>query len=924
MNYKDTLNLPKTPFSMKGDLARREPEWLQFWEKNFIYKKVLEKNRGKPKFILHDGPPYANGHIHIGHVLNKILKDIIVKFKNMQGYDAPYLPGWDCHGLPIEHEVSKELERAGQSPYRIGRMELRNRCRKYAEKFIDIQRDEFKRLGIFGEWERPYLTMDIEYEYTILKAFSLLVKKGLVYRRLKPIHWCFSCHTALAEAEVEYEEKKSPSIWVKFYLSEECGNKWPILRGKRSSILIWTTTPWTIPANEAVALHPSYKYAAVETGGEVIILLRERIDAIHQDYRIIGESFGRDLEGIGYIHPVNGKVFNLILGEHVAVDQGSGCVHTAPGHGEEDYEIGLRYNLPIFSPVDGEGRFTGEVPQFKGKNVFTANKDIIEFLKERGNLFREGEIVHSYPHCWRCKNPVIFRATEQWFISMEKGLRCGALKSIDSVRWIPSWGKDRISNMIKERPDWCISRQRAWGVPIPVLYCKSCGEAILKSEVVDLLAEEIKGKTGEGYGVDIWFSRDPAAFIPEELTCPKCNSREFDRGTDILDVWFDSGVSHTAVLKREHSLSYPSDLYLEGSDQHRGWFQSSLLTSVAMDGSAPYREVLTHGFVVDGEGKKMSKSLGNVINPMDIWSKEGADILRLWVAGSDYNEDIRLSPEILDRNIEVYRRFRNTIRYMLGNLYDFSLGESVSYEDMLEIDRWVLSCLAKRVELVTRAYEGYNFYRVVQILHKFCSVELSSFYFDVLKDRLYTARAGGLPRRSAQTALYELLSTLLRLLAPIISFTCEEAWQLMPDRVDESVHLSSWPTIDKKLYQEELEKKWERIFKVREKVTKAIEEKREAGVIKSSLEAKLILSVSDSSLFSLLKSYGKDLASFFIVSEVELKEKTSGGEIDIEILRAEGEKCQRCWNYSLSVGSSSDHPLLCSRCVEVLYEEDKR
>lgn len=908
-NYKDTLNLPKTPFSMKADLAKKEPEWIRSWEEESLYQKIREKKKGRPKFILHDGPPYANGHIHIGHALNKILKDIIVKFKTMQGYDAPYLPGWDCHGLPIEHEVAKELEKKGQSPHKMEKMELRQRCRMYADRFIKIQRDEFERLGVLGEWERPYLTMDFEYEYTILKCFSALVDKGLVSRRLKPIHWCISCCTALAEAEVEYEEKKSPSIWVKFYLGDEAGRRWPILKNKKSSILIWTTTPWTIPANEAVAIHPSYKYIAIEIEGEIIILLKDRLEIISQDYNIVGETLGSNLEGITYHHPIRKKDCPLILAEHVETDQGTGCVHTAPGHGEEDYEIGLKYNLPIFSPVDREGKFTEKVSLFKGRNVFKANKEIIAFLKENGNLFRESGITHSYPHCWRCKNPVIFRATEQWFIPMEK-VRAEALKSIDTVKWIPSWGRDRISNMVRERPDWCISRQRAWGVPIPVLYCKKCHNTILKKEVVDLLAEDVRKK-----GVDIWFSASIDKFIPRGFFCPDCGSKEFIRGTDILDVWFDSGVSHTAVLKNNSTLSYPADLYLEGSDQHRGWFQSSLLTSVGNGGGAPYSQVLTHGFVVDGQGKKMSKSLGNVMSPMDIWSKHGADILRLWVAGSNYQEDIRLSQEILDRTVEMYRRIRNTIRYMLGNLCDFSNEKDiVPYEDMLEIDRWILSRLAKKTESITRAYEQYNFYRVIQEVHNFCSVDLSSFYFDVLKDRLYTAKAKGLPRRSAQTALSELFSVLIRVLAPILAFTCEEAWQLMSGKTDKSVHLSDWPEINKSFYQKELEEKWASILKAREKAMKAIEEKREARIIRSSLEAKLVLSISDSSLFSLLKVYEKDLASFFIVSEVQLE----AGKNCVSVMKAEGGKCQRCWNYSASVGASNIHQFLCHRCVNVL------
>ncbi|MBU1487411.1 isoleucine--tRNA ligase, partial [bacterium] len=750
MDYSKTLNLPKTEFPMRANLSKREPAFLEFWQEIGLYDLLRQKGAGKQKYILHDGPPYANGHIHMGHALNKVLKDIIVKFKNMTGFDAPYVPGWACHGLSIEHKVAKTLK-PGESKIRVREM-----CHSYALSFVDIQRDEFKRLGVFGDWENPYLTLLPSYCASILEAFGELVRAGYVYKGRKPVHWCASCKTALAEAEVEYLEKSSPSIYVKFPL-KKAAFEFPA----HTSVLIWTTTPWTLPANVAIALGGDHDYALVKAGEEVLIMAKRLIPVVMKeagilDYELLGEIRGKELEGGLCENPLMGRESRLILGDYVTLDQGTGCVHTAPGHGLEDYEAGLRYGLPILNPVDDNGRFTDEAGEFAGENVFAANKLINERLKEKGFLLYRDELTHSYPHCWRCKKPVLFRATSQWFISMDKNsLRQRSLEAAENVRWIPSWGENRFYGMLKDRPDWCISRQRAWGVPIPAFYCLGCGQSLLDVEVIKETANIVRKE-----GMDIWFKKEPDYFL-KGVACPKCGGKEFRREEDILDVWFDSGSSHLAVLKQRDDLSWPADLYLEGSDQHRGWFQSSLLVSMGATQAPPYKGVLTHGFMVDAEGKAMSKSMGNTIAPEQIIKKFGADILRLWVISEDYRADIKLSDEILTRMADSYRKMRNTFRFLLGNLYDFDPEkDSLACDSLRPIDKYLLSRLQALVSDVRKAYTDFEFHRIYHLLNNFCVATLSSFYLDVAKDVLYTFKPDSKERRAIQTVMHKALLTL--------------------------------------------------------------------------------------------------------------------------------------------------------------------
>ena len=756
MEIKDSLNLPQTAFPMKANLSKREPEILARWDDERLYDRLRESGKGRPKYILHDGPPYANGRIHLGTALNKILKDIILKSRQMSGFDAPYVPGWDCHGLPIEHQVDKELGKRKQS---MSQGEIRRHCRRYAEGFIDIQRNEFKRLGVLGEWENPYLTMTFDYEATIARELGRFFEKGSVVRSKKPIYWCTSCETALAEAEVEYHDHTSPSVYVKFPLLPESQARLPELDGKPAYVLIWTTTPWTLPANLAITLHPDFKYVAVDVGEEFWVLAEGLLEKCMTtfgiaDYRVIASWPSEALKGLSCGHPFLNRKSVLVLGSHVTLDAGTGCVHTAPGHGREDYDMALEYGLDVYSPVDDKGYFTPDVEFFAGRFVFEANHAINDKLKELGRLIREEKITHSYPHCWRCKKPVIFRATEQWFISMEiNGLREKALRCIDQVEWIPNWGRDRIYSMVENRPDWCISRQRSWGVPITVFKCRDCGTVLASREVFSKVVELFETK-----GADCWFDMSTEDLLPSGATCAGCGSTRFEKELDILDVWFDSGVSFAGVIEKRPNLGFPADLYLEGSDQHRGWFHSSLLASVGTRGTAPYRAVLTHGFVVDGQGYKMSKSLGNVIAPEEIIRQYGAEILRLWVSAEDYRDDIRISPDILKRLSEAYRRIRNTCRFLLGNLYDFDPAkDSIPYGDMHELDRFALCQLQDLIGKVRQAYDRFEFHRVYHALHNYCVVDLSAFYLDILKDRLYTSGAESSGRRSAQTALYEIV-----------------------------------------------------------------------------------------------------------------------------------------------------------------------
>ncbi|MBI4684660.1 MAG: isoleucine--tRNA ligase [Nitrospirae bacterium] len=924
-DYKNTLNLPQTDFPMKANLAQKEPAMLKFWEENRIYAQIQEKNKGSKDYILHDGPPYANGHIHIGHALNKILKDIIVKFKSMQGFYSPYVPGWDCHGLPIELQVDKNL---GEKKEKIDALEKRRLCREYADKFVDIQREEFKRLGVFGDWTSPYLTMSYKYEGAIVREFLEFVRKGYVYKGKKPVHWCPSCITALAEAEVEYNDKESPSIFVKFRVKNPKGKLIPD-PVKGAYFVIWTTTPWTLPANLALAVHPNFVYQLIKTPeGEVIVaqdLIENFIEKMgykKNDFTITeGAWAGVELEGIICSHPWIDREIAVVLGEHVTLEQGTGVVHTAPGHGEDDYKTGLKYGLDIYAPVDDKGKFTKAVPEFEGQFVFKANFAIIEILKNKNALMQEEKVTHSYPHCWRCKKPVIFRATEQWFISVEhNALRKKCLEEIDKVNWVPKWGRDRIYNMVSNRPDWCISRQRTWGVPIMLIRCSDCDDFVRDESVLAAIIKSVAEK-----GADIWFIKTADEFLPQGYRCKKCNSASFSKEMDILDVWFDSGVSHTAVMENDSRLSWPADMYLEGSDQHRGWFQSSLLASVGTKGSSSYRTVLTHGFVVDGSGKKMSKSLGNVIAPQEVINANGAEILRLWVSAEDYRDDIRISKEILDRLTEAYRKIRNTARFLLGNLHNFDGRDHTG--DLIEIDRWAMSRLQQLTLKITSAYENFDFHEVYHLLHNFCVVDMSSFYLDILKDRLYTFKTDSKERRAAQWVLHNILLTMTKLMAPIISFTAEEIWGFISGNKEESIFLSSFPRAAERFLNPELEEKWSGLITIRNEVNKALEIKRQSKFIGNSLAAKIILYLPENE-FTLLKDYKEFLSTLFIVSNAEIRlasEKIDGAYeseeikgIHIVVEKAEGNKCERCWNWSISVGSHADEPEVCERCYNVI------
>jgi isoleucyl-tRNA synthetase len=922
LDYKNTLNLPRTDFSMKANLSQKEPEMLKAWEGINLYHKIRRFSKGRQKFILHDGPPYANGHIHIGHSLNKILKDLIVKSKTMSGFDSYYVPGWDCHGLPIEFQVTKDL---GPKKETASKIEIRRLCRKYAEKFVEIQREEFKRLGVFGDWERPYLTMSFDYEATIARELGKFIKGGGLYRGKKPVYWCYFDQTALAEAEVEYEDKTSPSVYVKFpLLSNELLDRFPSLAGKKVYALIWTTTPWTLPGNLALAFHPDHTYVAAQINGEVYILAESLLERVFgPGTKTLQQFLGKEVEGLKFKHPLYERESIVTLADFVTLDTGTGIVHIAPGHGQEDYEIGIKYNLDIYAPVDDKGRFTKEVEFFAGMFVYDANREIIEKLKEKHNLLREEKFVHSYPHCWRCKNPIIFRATPQWFISMEKnGLRSKALEEIERVTWIPEWGRDRIYNMIENRPDWCVSRQRAWGVPIVVFYCGSCDNVIMDPEIINHVADIF-----EKEGADAWFTQEAGQLLPSEFKCPECGGENFVKDMDILDVWFDSGVSFASVLEKNPELCMPADMYLEGSDQHRGWFHSSLLVSVGTRGTAPYKSVLTHGFVVDKEGEKMSKSKGNVIAPQETIKKYGAEILRLWVTAEEYRNDIRISTEILDRLAESYRKIRNTFRYLLGNIYDFDpLKHQRAYKDLEEIDRWILHRLGVSSDRILRSYENYEFHIVYHELQRFCIVDLSSIYLDVQKDVLYTYAPNSGKRRSAQTAIYIILNSLARLSAPVLSFTADEVWRYAPGEKTESVHLTTFPKAE--FMDGAIEEKWDRLLLLRDDILKALEIPRKDKFIGSSLEAGIGI-YAEGDIREFIAENLELLKTLAIVSHMELLDESPEGAsygfksadipgIILAVTKAPGEKCERCWNYRTTVGIDPDYPFICDRCVENL------
>jgi isoleucyl-tRNA synthetase len=909
INYKDTLNLPKTDFPMKANLSQREPQFLARWEQDKIYERIQAARKDAPLFVLHDGPPFANGDVHIGTALNKILKDVIVKYKTMRGFRVPYVPGWDCHGQPIEYKVKKELEKSGE---KVSQSEMRKRCRVFAERYIDIQRKQFKRLGVFGDWEHPYLTMSPQYEAEIIGAIADMVGAGFIYRGKKPVHWCASCRTALAEAEVEHADHTSPSVFVKF-----------AVKGKPNEFaVIWTTTPWTLPANVAIAVKTDLIYVRAQANAETWILAEGLVEAVGKacgiELKVMEKLPGAKLEGIVTQHPFVERESPVVLSPYVTLEQGTGLVHTAPGHGAEDYEIGQKYGLPTLAPVDDGGVFTAEAGQFAGQYVFKANKPIVEHLRSIGALAATVDIKHSYPHCWRCKNPVIFRAMEQWFIALDnQNLRQGALDEVKKVKWIPSWGENRIAGTISQRPDWCVSRQRAWGVPLPFLECGDCGAALVDKDLILKFREQVLKD-----GVDIWFDRDVKALFGD-VKCRQCGSANLEKSPDIVDVWLESGVSHRAVLRQRAELAYPADVYLEGSDQHRGWFQSSLLTAMATEGKAPFKTVVTHGFLVvhveeTGKKAKISKSAGRPANSEDYVNKYGADVLRLWITSEDYQGDIPLSDEIFDGVSDTYRKIRNTFRILLANLYDFDLAkDAVPVEKMAEVDRWLLSRLQALVAELTEAYERFEFHRVYHLVNAFCAVELSSFYVDVMKDLLYTLAPVSGARRSAQTAMHETVAMLARLIAPVMPFTAEEVWQSLPGRATESVHLAAFPVVDATLRDATLEARWAKLIEVRGAVALELEKARQSGVIGKSLEAQVEITPGDEATGKLLEEFGPLLEAVLIVSAACVAKPVSGAT-QVKVSRADGQKCVRCWRWTTDVGVMAAHPQLCGRCAEAV------
>jgi isoleucyl-tRNA synthetase len=932
MDYKATLHLPKTEFPMKANLPQAEPRMLAWWDEIGIYRRLREAAADRPLWILHDGPPYANGHIHMGHVLNKVLKDVVVKSRSMLGFNAPYVPGWDCHGLPIEHQVDKELG-LDTAPLDVRRamdpLEKIGKCRAYATKYVGVQREEFRRLGVFGDWDNPYITMAPAYQAVIAREFGRFVGRGLVYKGLKPVHWCMHCKTALAQAEVEYEEQRTPSVYVRFPVVAPLPDA---PSAPRPSFVIWTTTPWTLPANLAIAVHPDEEYVALDAGGETLVVASKLVDAFAQAAGLVAPrrvvAFpGRRLEGLEYRHPWIDRTGKVASATFVEMDAGTGLVHIAPGHGEEDYDLGKALGLRVYNPVDDDGRFVADVEHFAGQTVWEANPRIVAHLRSAGALVAEQPLTHTYPHCWRCKNPTLFRATEQWFIALDKdGLRGRALDAIRrDVRWVPGWGEERIFNMVAHRPDWTISRQRVWGVPIVAFYCERCDAVLVSEAIVDHVAKIFR----DGHGADEWHARPARELLPPGTRCARCESEEFRKETDILDVWFDSGCSHAAVLETRPELRWPAELYLEGSDQHRGWFHSSLLEAIGTRQAPPYRAVLTCGFVVDGEGRKMSKSVGNTVAPEVLLPKYGAEILRLWAASEDYTEDIRLSTEIMDRLADAYRRIRNTYRFLLGNLSDFEPArDRQSYARLDEVDRWVLDRLARLIARVTRAYEDYQFHTVFHSVHNFCAVDLSAQYLDIIKDRLYTSAAADPRRRAAQTVCYDVFTALARLMAPILTFTAEEAWRHAPGPRAQSVHLERFPEAPREWLDDALKQQWDRLLEVRREVAKALETARAQKLIGSGLEARVRIASAPEDLPALLGGKRELLATLFIVSRVELHAGDGRASVVYEsqdipglvigVDRAPGEKCERCWTRTEEVGRDGDHPTLCARCVRVV------
>lgn len=913
---KETLNLPQTSFSMKAKLAQREPEILKKWEEMDLYRRIQINNKECPPFVLHDGPPYANGNIHLGTALNKILKDFIIRAKTMKGFRTPYLPGWDCHGLPIEIKVDRLL---GEKKKEMSITAIREECKKYALKYVDIQRSQFKRLGVMGEWNEPYLTMNPRYEAEILRHLAAFFASGNVYKGKKPVYWCPDCQTALAEAEIEYKDRRSPSIYVKFRMISDLSAKYPALKDKPVYVLIWTTTPWTLPANLAIAFHPEFEYSAFEAGEEVYIAAKRLVPVLAEELkienpRILATFPGEKMEGLKARHPFIDRESVFVLANYVTLDQGTGAVHTAPGHGHEDYMTGNEYGLEVFTPVDREGKFTAQAEKYAGLNVFEANTIIMEDMKEDGTLLKADELEHSYPHCWRCKNPVIFRATAQWFISMEEGkLRQRVLEEIKNICWVPHWGQERIASMVEARPDWCISRQRSWGVPIPAFNCMNCGHVLANEEITRRVADIFAVE-----GSNSWYTKPSADFLTPDMICPSCRSAEFEKEYNILDVWFESGASHN-VLGKRNDLPWPADIYIEGHDQYRGWFNSSLLVGVAAKGASPYRTCITHGFVLDEQGRGMSKSLGNFIEPEEIISKNGAEILRLWVAMLNFKEDARFSQETLQRLAEAYRKIRNTWRFMLGNIHDFSPDkDEVSPKDMLEFDRWILEKCARTGKKILKSYEAFEYHVIYHTVYNFFTIELSSLYLDVLKDRLYCSSKDSLLRKSAQTALFRILKSTLVLLAPLLPFTTEEAWEALPGHSckTDSVHLERFPLFEESWLDLSQFQEWEKLVEIRETVLKELEVVREQKLLGNSLEASIRLS-APAELVQILEKFQKELPSLFIVSEVTVV-PSPDGELRVEVSKASGEKCHRCWNYSTAVGKDKSYPLFCERCRTVL------
>ncbi|HMG73096.1 MAG TPA: isoleucine--tRNA ligase [Pyrinomonadaceae bacterium] len=973
---KETINLPKTKFAQKANLPQSEPARLKKWAEMDLYQQIRRARAGAPRFILHDGPPYANADIHLGTALNKNLKDFVIKSRTMLGYDAPYVPGYDCHGLPIELHVERKL---GAKKASMPALSIRRACREFAANALKRQTRDFQRLGIFGEWDNPYMTMSDHYEAETARLFARFVERGFVYKGARPVYWCIHDQTALAEAEVEYRQHNSPSVYVKFPLRSDPAQIDPALAGRKVFVLIWTTTPWTLPANLGITVHPDYDYVAVESGDEVHIVAADLLDVVaarcnFTEPKVLARFPGSKLDRLECGHAWLDRPSLLMVGEHVTLGgeadaeteldvsearekkatgkAGTGCVHTAPGHGHDDFVIGKKYGLDIYCPVDNSGRFTPEVEHFAGLSVFEANPKIVEFMRERGVLLFSEDYDHRYPHCWRCKNPVIFRATPQWFIAMDRSdpsepveqdedgrdrsnftsnftdgesldnasLRAMALREIERVRWIPAWGEVRMRNMLAGRPDWCVSRQRVWGVPIPAFYCRKCNEVVAEPAVIRNVADIFEKETS-----DAWYKREASELLPSGFVCRSCGANEFTKETDILDVWFDSGSSSIAVLEHRANLQWPADVYLEGPDQYRGWFNSSLMVGVAVHNRAPYKTILTHGWTLDAQAQEMHKSTGNAVSPNDVIKDSGADILRLWCTYSNYQEDVRCSPEILDRVADGYRKLRNTARYALGNLAGFEPErDEVADEDMLEIDRWALGELDSVIAKVRAAYEAYEFHTVYHTLYDFCTVTLSARYFDILKDRLYTFAPRNPARRSAQTALYRIVDALSRMLATILVFTADEIWENLPDNGARaaSVHLTELPVASGQR-DEELATRWAAIFLVREEVMRALEEARVAKHIGSSLEANIVIETSGGT-YNHLEQYRDQLRYVFIVSGVTLKKSKltidKTGITRVTVNRAEGQKCERCWNYSTHVGESSRYPTVCERCIAALEE----